>query len=99
VSRVRNSVAIADGACEARSRRDAEAMLIHRRRIATTNSPATPSAIATLFLTRDTSISFESKVEPHEIVDSLGAGDIIARSESRIDINDELGVHTVLVHS
>jgi len=37
-----NSWTIADGACEARSRSDEEAMLIHRRRIVTTRSPATP---------------------------------------------------------
>src|SRR5438094_10492209 len=42
VSRLLNSCTIADGACEARSRSDAEAMLFHRRRIATTRSPATP---------------------------------------------------------
>ena len=42
VLRFINSFTIADGACEARSRSDEEAMLIHRRRIATTRSPATP---------------------------------------------------------
>src|SRR5207237_9853016 len=42
VLRFINSYTIADGACEARSRSDEEAMLIHRRRIATTRSPATP---------------------------------------------------------
>src|SRR5439155_11905011 len=42
VLRFINSFTIADGACEARSRSDEEAMLIHRRRIATTRAPATP---------------------------------------------------------
>jgi len=42
VSRPRNTMTFADGACEVRSRSEEEAMQGHRRRRATQRSPATP---------------------------------------------------------
>src|SRR5262249_41989180 len=61
VSRVRNNVAIAGGACRARSRSEEELMLIHHEdEIA--RQP--PPAIATLFLTRDTCFRLKSRLVP-----------------------------------
>src|SRR5437879_13537870 len=86
--------AIADGACEARSRSDEEAMLIHRRRIATTRSPATPigppgcgATMVKLFMKRNTRVAPAAFLpRPVFTINSFGRaqtcfGRLIAQSE------------------